>query len=174
MFATIKQDIYRYKFCEDDSLWLTFIKALYTHPSFAGILWYRFGHYSWKRRNNPIYFMLLILNRSLYPFFRLYSGLELSPKAEIGDGLWIGHSGPTVIHPGTIAGRNLTILHGVTIGFADGIPIIGNDVSIGTGATLIGNIKIGDNVIIGAGAVVIEDVQSNCLATGVPAHSVQR
>ena len=117
--------------------------------------------------------MLLVGQRVLYPLIRMYSGLELSPLADIGPGLYVGHHGPTVIHPGTVAGRNLTLVHAVTIGsHREGVPLIGDDVQIGTGAILIGAIKIGDRAVIGAGSVVTHDVAAGSVVAGVPARVI--
>lgn len=174
MFRSIQRDIQRYKRRPEDGPLLTGIKATYNHPSFVGIVWYRTGRFCWLRRRNPVCFVLFALNRALYPLIRIYSGLELSPYAEIGEGLWIGHFGPTVIHRDTKAGVDLTLLHGVTIGSAGGVPRLGDRVSVGAGATIIGDIVIGDDATIGAGAVVTNDIPSGCVATGVPAQAGQR
>ena len=172
MIELIRRDIKRYNNGSGNVLLAT-IRAAYSHPSFAGVIWYRIGHALWLRRKNPVWFILLIINRALYPLVRMYSGLELTPRTQIGGGMYVGHFGPTVIHPDTVAGYNLTILQGVTIGArAGGIPRIGNDVSIGVGATIIGGITIGNHAIIGAGAVVTKDVPEGCVAVGVPAKLI--
>jgi serine O-acetyltransferase len=153
---------------------MTAVWASYVHPSFVGVVWYRLGRALWLRRRNPICFALLILNRALYPLVRMYSGLELSPRATIGPGLFVGHFGPTVIHPDTVAGRNLTVLQGVTIGFqGGGVPQIGCNVSIGAGAAVVGAIRIGDNATVGAGAVVTQDVQDGTTVAGIPARPIR-
>ena len=173
MITLIRHDIDRYTTNDESSLLLSVIRAIYIHPSFLGVVWYRIGRELWLRRKNPIWFVLLIVNRALYPLVRMYSGLELSPRAQIGEGLYIAHFGPTIIHPHTVAGHDLTVLQGVTIGGGTGgIPHLGNNVSIGAGATVIGGIVIGDNVIVGAGAVVTKDVPDDCIVTGIPAKPI--
>jgi serine O-acetyltransferase len=168
----IRQDIERYNSGRAISAVAT-VKALYAHPSFLGVLWYRLGHALWVRRSHPVAYVLLTLNRSLYPLIRMYSGLELSPRAQIGPGLYVGHFGPTVINAATVAGRNLTVMQGVTIGSHDNeVPKIGDDVSIGTGAIVIGAITVGDHATIAAGAVVVKDVQAGQTVAGVPAKPV--
>ncbi len=103
----------------------------------------------------------------------MYSMLELPPKAQIGEGLFIALFGPTVIHADVVIGKNLTILPGVVIGAAKtGIPTIGDNVSIGTGAVIIGKVLIGDNVIVGANAVVTKDVPEHCTVVGIPAKTI--
>jgi serine O-acetyltransferase len=171
MLRNLASDIRRYKSSANAGYLVTFVKSLYSHPAFAGIVLYRLSRYLWLRKRNPIFLILLLFARIFYPIIRLYSGLELAPSAEIGPGLWIGHFGPTIIHPATIAGINLTVLHGVTIGYGSGgVPILGDNVSIGTHATLIGQIHIGHNAIIGAGAVVTRNVPCDSIAVGVPAR----
>jgi serine O-acetyltransferase len=117
--------------------------------------------------------MLLVFHRALYPLIRIYSGLELSPRAQIGAGLYVAHFGPTIIHPETIAGNHLILMQGVTIGARqDGVPHLGNHVSIAAGARVLGGISLGDNVVVGAGAVVVKDVPSDCTVVGIPAKPV--
>jgi serine O-acetyltransferase len=172
MLELIKSDLKRYD-NENEKLLHSLIKAAYTHPAFIGLVWYRIGHSLWQKRNNPIFFFLLTIHRIFYPLVRIHSGLELSPRTEIGPGLYIAHFGPTVIHPDTRAGSNLTLLQGVTIGAHNtGVPVIGNSVAIATGAKVIGGITIGNNVTIGAGAVVVKDVPDDCTVVGIPAKPV--
>ncbi len=79
-----------------------------------------------------------------------------------------------VIHSGVIIGAHTKIETNVTIGGIEnkGIPRIGDNVLIGTGASVLGSVTVGDNAKVGAGAVVIYDVPSGCTAVGVPAHIV--
>jgi serine O-acetyltransferase len=172
MFELIRCDIQRYN-KHHSNLLIATINAAYTHPAFYGVIWYRIGHALWMRRRNPLFFILLVFHRIIYPLVRIQSGLELSPRAQIGPGLYVAHFGPTIIHSDTIAGSHLTVLQGVTIGeHGGGVPRIGNNVSIATGAKLIGGITIGDNVIVGAGAVVIRDIPAGCTVIGIPAKPV--
>lgn len=102
---------------------------------------------------------------------------SVSIEAEIGDGTVFYHRGiGCVVHPKAIIGENCKIFQGVTIGSKwsganclGEAPRIGNNVMIGAGAVILGNISIGDNVIIGANAVVTHNVPSDSLAVGVPA-----
>ncbi len=147
------------------------LENLYCHPSFAGVLYYRIGRWLWLSRKNVLFAVLLVCHRILYPLVRIYSGVELSPRAQIGPGLCILHFGPTIIHPEVIAGENLTMLRGATIGAVWGkIPRLGDNVYIGTGASVIGGIVVGNHVKIGAGAVVLNDLPDGCTAVGVPAQ----
>ena len=82
--------------------------------------------------------------------------------AAIGPGFVLLHGLGCVVNPNSIIGENCIMLHGVTIGDSNGAnPIIGDNVTIGAGAIIIGGIKIGNNVKIGAGAIVVNDVPDN-------------
>jgi serine acetyltransferase len=173
VIGSIRSDIQRYA-NGNSSLAVNAIKAAYAHPALIGVIWYRIGRALWLKRKNTLFFILLVINRIFYPLVRILSGLELSPKTEIGPGLFVAHFGPTVIHPNTVAGRNLTLEHSVTIGKGPtGVPCIGNDVSIGAGARVINGITIGDYASVGAGAVVVKDVPAHCVVVGVPARPVK-
>jgi serine O-acetyltransferase len=173
MIELIRSDIRRYN-NRNSNLAAAVIKAAYDHPAIIGVIWYRIGHALWLKRKNPLFFVLLVINRILFPIVRIYSGLELPAKAQIGPGLFVTHFGPTVIHAYTVAGRNLTLEHGVTIGEGPtGVPRIGNDVYIGAGAKVINGITIGDYASVGAGAVVVKDVPAHCVVVGVPARPVR-
>jgi len=99
------------------------------------------------------------------------------PSCEIGGGLYIGNTGIIRFHPGVKAEKNLSIGQLVTIGTRGvgytGVPVIGDNVYIGVGAKVLGNIRIGNNVKIGANAVVIKDVPDNATVVGVPARVVK-
>lgn len=96
---------------------------------------------------------------------------------QCGVGLKLPHNGlGVVIHQNTIIGNNVKVLQNVTIGGRNGsgLPIIGDNVVIGAGAVLLGDIKIGNNVRIGANAVVLCDVPEDAIAVGVPAVIKQK
>lgn len=106
----------------------------------------------------------------------------ISAKAEIGQGTKFWHRGHgCTVHYNARIGRDCKIFPNVMIGSKFGKeqintqpPVIGNNVLIGTGAVVIGNIHVGDNAIIGANAVVITDVPDNMCAFGVPAKIVTK
>ena len=132
----IRQDTRSYK---NNALTLAgqAIRNLYSHPAFVGVVFYRLGRWAWASRPS-LWARILYLDYILfYPLVRLLSGLELNARTQIGPGLSILHFGPTVIHPDTIAGENLTVLPGVTIGATmHGTPCLGNNVAIGAGALI--------------------------------------
>lgn len=109
----------------------------------------------------------------------LVFGIEISPKVEIGGGLFLPHTVGTVIGAERI-GNDCTIMQGVTLGSAEPDlkfvpttrPMVGNGVLIGAGAKVIGRVSVGDYAKIGANAVVLIDVPAYSVAVGVPARIV--
>lgn len=103
---------------------------------------------------------------------RLLFSAEIPYSVEIGKGVDFKHGGlGVVIHEKAIIGENTIIFQNVTIGGMPdgGVPRIGTNVYIGSGAVILGGIVVGDNVKIGANAVVLEDIPNNCTAVGIPA-----
>jgi serine O-acetyltransferase len=104
---------------------------------------------------------------------RFFTGIEIHPGARIGERFFIDHGMGVVIGETTIIGDDVLLYQGVTLG-GTGLekgkrhPTIGNNVVVGTGAKVLGNIVIGDNSYIGANAVVIKDVPPNSTVVGVP------
>lgn len=98
-------------------------------------------------------------------------GLDIVPSVEIGPGLYIAHPVGTVIMAQRI-GSNLSITTSVTIGMrtVPRFPTIGNDVTIGAGARVLGGITLGDGATVGANAVVLDDVPAGATAVGIPAR----
>ena len=95
----------------------------------------------------------------------------------IGKGFYIGHFGNIFVSPKAVLGENCNISQGVTIGqvskgINQGAPIIGDNVYIGPGAKIIGNVLIGKNVAIGANAVVTKNIPNDCSVGGVPAKII--
>ena len=104
---------------------------------------------------------------------KFFTGIEIHPGATIGRELFIDHGMGVVIGETAIIGNNVTLYQGVTLGGTGKEkgkrhPTVGNNVVIGTGAKVLGNITIGDNSYIGANAVVIKDVPPNSTVVGVP------
>lgn len=147
------------------------LKVNYSTLSKISCINYRLGSYSYKNNN-----LVLMLIYKLSNFLtRIITGSDISALSQIGKGLRLEHGGQgVVIHSSAIIGENARIFHQTTIGIAGKTKIekaakIGNNVLIGTGAKIIGEITIGDNVKIGANAVVLESVPSNSIAVGIPA-----
>src|SRR4051812_35786498 len=109
---------------------------------------------------------------------RSVTGIEIHPAARVGDGLFIDHGAGVVIGETAEIGSNVTMYQGVTLGgtgFATGKrhPTIEDNVTIGSGAKLLGPITIGHGAKIGANTVVIHDVPCNSTVVGNPGHPVR-
>ncbi len=114
---------------------------------------------------------------------RFATGVDIHPGARIGPGLFIDHGMGTVIGATAEIGRDVTLLHQVTLGARGGArqgscgkrhPTVGDRVVVGAGAKLLGPIRIGSDARIGANAVVLEDVPAGATAVGVPARIARR
>lgn len=103
------------------------------------------------------------------------TGFQIPPNV-CGPGITIYHYGPIIINDKTRIGRNVVLYPGVLIGHkvpGQPAPIIGDNVFIGSGAKIIGDVHIGDNVVIAPNAVVVKDVTSNTKVGGVPAYNLK-
>ena len=110
---------------------------------------------------------------------RIITGIEIHPKAQIGNRFFIDHGEGVVIGETAIIGDDVLIYQQVTLGGTGNEhgkrhPTIGNNVIIGAGAKILGNITIGDNTRVGAGSVVVDNVPEHCTVVGVPGRIVQQ
>lgn len=149
------------------------------------------GFRLWSRLIHPRFVPVLLIrlsrlchgSRLLRPFSMFFSlvnvilfGLEVTPRCKIGPGLLIPHTSGTVIGAAEL-GMNVTIFQGVTLGakFADlgftpeSRPVLEDDVVIGSGAKVLGGIRIGKKGIVASNSLVMESVPEGALAIGVPA-----
>lgn len=108
-------------------------------------------------------------------FWSAVCGADIPLNSNLGGGLIMRHPNGIVIHPNAKIGPNCLISQQVTIGYGStpGIPKIGGNVNIGSGAKILGGITIGNNVFIGANSVVLTDIPNNCTAVGVPARIIK-
>lgn len=115
-----------------------------------------------------------LIGRMISWFYKPPQSLQIFTR-EIGPGLFIEHGICTIIAAKRI-GSDAWINQGVTIGWKDknGPPVIGNNVRVGAGAKILGNVVVGDNVQVGANAVVVKDVPPDTTVVGVPARIVRR
>jgi len=147
-------------------------EVILTYSGFHAILLHRITHFLYKLRIPVIPRLLSFINRFL-------TGIEIHPAAKIGPGFFIDHGMGVVIGETTEIGENVTLYQGVTLGgtgkdTGKRHPTIGNNVVIGAGAKILGNIRIGNNVKIGANSVVIKDVPDDSTVVGVPGIVVRQ
>ena len=142
------------------------------YPSFKAMIYYKISHYLYIKKH-------MLLARLISERAKHKTGIEIHPGAVLSDSVFIDHGSSVVIGETAIVGENVVMFHGVTLGGTGKEkgkrhPTIGNNVFIGSGAKILGNISIGDNVKIGANAVVLKSVESNVTVVGVPAVVVKR
>lgn len=178
-FVVVKIFIYRIFFKEEvkaaldrDPAATGALAVILTNPGLHALFYYRVGHlfYRWK---------LFFVARIVSQFGRWVTGVEIHPGATIGKGLFIDHGMGVVIGETAVIGENATLFQGVTLGGTGKEkgkrhPTLGNNVVVGAGACILGNIRIGDNVSIGANAVVVRDVPDNSTVVGVPGRITSR
>jgi serine O-acetyltransferase len=150
------------------------LEAILCNSGFHCICIYRLNHYLWNKNFH-------LTARLLSQIARFLTGIEIHPAARIGSGFMIDHGMGVVIGETTEIGNNVTLYHDVTLGGTTVFdkngkictkrhPTIGNNVIIGSGAQILGPIKLGNNTKIGSNAIVIKDVPANTTVVGFPAH----
>ncbi len=149
------------------------LETLLCHTPYHAVVMYRIAH--WLHRLG-----LPIIPRLISVLARFWAGVEIHPAAKIGCCFFIDHGAGVVIGETAEIGDRCVLFHGVTLGGTGHYsgkrhPTVGNDVLIGTSATLLGPINVGSNVKIGAETVVINrDVPDNCTVVGAPGVIVKR
>lgn len=140
---------------------------------FWALVVYRYGRWRYTVRPFWLRKVFSLIYHVLYKLVQILTGIELPCEARIGKGFVIDHFGGIVISGYAKFGDHCRIRNGVVVGLRrvdePCAPQIGNNVDIGAGAKLLGNIRIGNNVSIGANAVVLCDVPDDHVAYGVPA-----
>ncbi|MBE7023556.1 MAG: serine O-acetyltransferase [Ruminococcaceae bacterium] len=147
-------------------------QVLFLYPGVKAVLSYRLAH---KLHNKGHYFLADWISKRA----RKKTGIEIHPAAQIGKGLFIDHGMGVVIGETAIIGENCTLYQGVTLGGTGKDkgkrhPTIGNNVTIGSGAKVLGPFTVGDNSKVAANAVVLNEIPPNSTCVGVPAHIVKR
>lgn len=148
------------------------ISVILLYPGFHAILNHRIAHFFYKKH-------LFFIARLLSQISRFLTGIEIHPGATIGKRLFMDHGMGIVIGETAIIGDNCTIYHGVTLGGTGKErkkrhPTLKNNVVVGCGSKILGNITLGNNVKVGANAVVLKDVPDNKVVVGVPAKIVEK
>ena len=169
MFKSIRQDL-RAVF-ERDPAATSKLEVLVTYSGFHALLAHRIAHRLWNSGAR-------LLPRIISQFARWLTGVEIHPGAKIGQGFFIDHGMGVVIGETTEIGHHVTLFQGVTLGGTGKDrgkrhPTLGNHVVVGSGAKILGNIRIGDFVKIGANSVVLRSVPSNSTVIGIPGRVVK-
>ena len=167
---TIIEDINTIK--EKDAAAKSVIEVILLYQGFHVLLAHRIAHklLSWK---------IPFIPRLISQIARFFTGIEIHPGATIGKRFFIDHGMGVVIGETTIIGDDVLIYQGVTLGGTGKDqgkrhPTLGNFVTVGAGAKILGNITIGDYSLIGAGSVVIDNVGEHCTVVGIPGRIVKQ
>jgi serine O-acetyltransferase len=137
---------------------------------FQALQTHRVAHWLWNQGRETLAFYLQSRSSELFQ-------VDIHPAAKIGAGVFLDHGTGITIGETAVVGDDVSMLHGVTLGGTsaeggDRHPKIGKGVLLGAGASVIGNIAIGDYAKIAAGSVVLKPVPAGCTAAGVPARLV--
>jgi len=169
-FQSVREDIA----CifERDPAARSYFEVLLCYPGLHAVWGHHLSHWLWQHG-------LRFLARFNSQLVRLLTGIEIHPGAEIGRRFFIDHGMGVVIGETAIVGNDVTLYQGVTLGgtgkeHGKRHPTIGDNVTIGTGARVLGNIRVGENCRIGANSVVLRSVPDNSTVVGVPGHIVLR
>ncbi len=169
-FAMIRRDVA--SALERDPAARSAIEILLLYPGLHAVWIHRITHWLWVRKAR-------LPARWLSQLARGLTGIEIHPGAKIGSGLFIDHGMGVVIGETSEIGNDVTLYHGVTLGGTSldkgkRHPTIGDRVTIGAGAKVLGNILVGADSRIGANAVVVKPVPENSVVIGVPGQIVKR
>ncbi len=148
------------------------VEVLFCYPGLQALSLHRFAHWLYVLR-------LPFIPRFISYLSRFFTGIEIHPGATIGKGVFIDHGMGVVIGETAIIGDYALIYQGVTLGgtgkeSGKRHPTLGENVVVGAGAKVLGNLQIGSNVRIGAGSVVLRDVPSDCTVVGIPGRILYR
>jgi serine O-acetyltransferase len=148
------------------------LEVLLCYPGLHAVLWHRLAHGLWRRR-------LYLLGRMASHMGRWLTGIEIHPGAQLGRRVIIDHGMGVVIGETAIVGDDVYLYHQVTLGgtSSDRVkrhPTIGDNVILGAGAKVLGDIKVGAGARVGANAVVVQDVEPGITVVGIPARPVER
>ena len=147
-------------------------EVLFLYQGIHALIMHRIAHWFYKKH-------MFFIARWISQISRFFTMIEIHPGAEIGSGVLIDHGAGIVIGETAEIGDNCVIYHGVTLGGVSTSktkrhPTLKENVTVGTGAKLLGNIVIGKNVRIGANSVVLRDVPDEAVAVGIPARIIPK
>jgi serine O-acetyltransferase len=170
MFDSIRRDIRAAR--ERDPARPTTAEVVLTYPGVHAVWGHRISHWLWRRDAR-------LPARALGELTRIVTGVDIHPGAILGPGLFIDHATGVVIGETAEVGEDVTLFHGVTLGGSGKDtgkrhPTVGDRVTVGAGAKVLGAIKVGDDSRIGANAVVVKEVPAGAVVVGVPGQIVSR
>lgn len=168
-FRSIKSDVRAIR--ERDPAAANIVEALTCYSGLHAVVIHRLTHFLYKEG-------LPVVPRIISQANRFFTGVEIHPAAEIGEGFFIDHGSGVVIGETTEIGDDVTIYQGVTLGgtgkeTGKRHPTLGDGVTVGAGAKVLGSITVGENAKIGAGSVVIQNVPPNATVVGNPGRPVR-
>ena len=147
------------------------LEVLLLYQGVHALIWHRFAHWFYQHK-------MFFLARFISQLARFFTLIEIHPGAQLGHGILIDHGSGVVIGETTVIGDNCTIYQGVTLGGV-GLnkgkrhPTLGNNVTVGAGAKILGSFDVGDNCTIAANAVLLKPLESNATAAGIPARPIK-
>ena len=170
LLALIREDVATVM--ERDPAAKSRVEVFLCYSGLHAVWLYRVNHWLWNHR-------WFLLARWLSQVARFLTGIEIHPAAKIGRRLFIDHGMGVVIGETTIVGDDVSLFQGVTLGgtgkeHGKRHPTIDDNVVVGGGAKILGNITVGKNCRIGAGSVVLRNVPDNSTVVGVPGHIIFR
>ena len=148
------------------------LEVFFLYPSLQSVIYYKVSSFFYK-------YKAFFIARVVSQFGRFMTGIEIHPGAQIGKNVFFDHGMGIVVGETAVIGDNCIIFHGVTLGGVASTktkrhPTLENNVTIGAGAKILGNIIIGENSKIGANSVVLKDIPKNSVAVGIPGRIVQK
>lgn len=170
VFSQIKEDIQT--IYDKDPAAENILEVLFCYPGLHALIMHRIAH----KLN---YWKIPLIPRIISNISRFFTGIEIHPAARIGRRFFIDHGMGVVIGATTIIGDDVLLYQGVTLGGTGNEhgkrhPTLGDNIVVGSGAKVLGNIEIGSNSRIGAGSVVVDSVPENSTVVGIPGRIVRQ
>ena len=170
VFSQIKEDIQT--IYDKDPAAENILEVLFCYPGLHALIMHRIAH-------KLDYWKIPLIPRIISNISRFFTGIEIHPKARIGRRFFIDHGMGVVIGATTIIGDDVLLYQGVTLGGTGNEhgkrhPTLGDNIVVGSGAKVLGNIEIGSNSRIGAGSVVVDSVPENSTVVGIPGRIVRQ
>jgi serine O-acetyltransferase len=170
MLATLQQDVHAVR--DRDPAARSTLEVILCYPGLHAVWGHRVSHWLWRHN-------LKLIGRASSALTRWLTGVDIHPGATLGPRLFIDHATGVVIGETADLGADVTLYHGVTLGGTslDHVkrhPSVGDRVTIGAGAKILGPVTIGSDSRIGANAVVVKPVPPNSVVVGVPGQVIAR